>query len=72
MQLFLKETEFRPIAYLRYSEFTAIDKLIGEFKSEKKILDIGSPRWYSILKAIQNPDVRFTYINLLEDEIIPF
>lgn len=68
----IEETVYRPVVYVRYAEFSSIDLLVDKIEPGQNILDIGSPQWYTVLKAIDYPKTNFFYINLLEEEISSF
>jgi SAM-dependent methyltransferase len=34
-----------------------------------RVLDVAGPQWFSLAMAHRRPDVRFTYLNILEEEI---
>jgi SAM-dependent methyltransferase len=60
-----------PIEYMRYAEFYALLNSI-DLKKDTRILDIGSPQWFSLILAVRYPEVQFVYTNILEGEITPF
>ncbi|MEM6844680.1 MAG: methyltransferase domain-containing protein [Bacteroidota bacterium] len=60
-----------PINYMRWAEFTSINQLI-ELNKGEKLLDVGSPQWYSLSMAKLHPENYFVYINILPEEINPF
>ncbi len=58
----------RPIDYLRCAEFPlAFSQL--ELKDGMKILDVGSPQWFSLILAKNYPSIKFFYLNILKREI---
>ncbi len=58
----------RPVDYLRCAEFPLV---LEQMELEKgwKVLDVGSPQWFTLLLAKDNPSVDFFYLNILKDEI---
>lgn len=58
----------RPVDYLRMVEFPAV---AGQMKLSKgeRVLDVGSPQWFTLIIAKDNPEVEFFYLNILKDEI---
>lgn len=58
----------RPLDYLRCAEFPlALSHF--ELKDGMKILDVGSPQWFSLVLAKNYPSINFFYLNILEREI---
>ncbi len=69
-----KEANFRrrkPLDYLRCAEFPIALRQL-ELKELMKILDVGSPQWFSLFLAKRFPKIEFFYINILENEISCF
>ncbi|MGQ9617686.1 MAG: SAM-dependent methyltransferase [Candidatus Aminicenantia bacterium] len=67
----LKEAKFRvkkPVDYLRCAEFPIVFQHL-EFKDGMKILDVGSPQWFSIFLAKDFPSIKIFYVNILKEEI---
>jgi len=60
-----------PVDYMRYAEFEAILKNL-ELSTETKVLDVGSPQWFSIYLAKKYPTVDFYYINIINSELEPY
>lgn len=61
----------RPIDYMRYAEFTAVlDEL--DIGHGDRVLDVGSPQWFSLYLASAYPETSFTYVNIVESELEPF
>lgn len=58
----------RPLDYLRWAEFPAVAGQM-DLKKGEKVLDIGSPQWFTLLLARDNPDIEFFYLNILKEEI---
>ena len=61
----------RPVDYMRFAEFEAMLRGLGDL-SEKRILDIASPQWFSLCLAASNPNATFVYVNITEDELDPY
>lgn len=60
-----------PINYMRYAEFEAVLKEL-DIKDGMKILDVSSPQWFSICLSNRNPGANFYYLNITDEEIVPF
>ena len=60
-----------PVEYMRWAEFTVMLKTL-DIKPGDRVLDVGSPQWFTILLAYKYPETHFTYINILDDEVAPY
>lgn len=58
----------RPLDYLRSAEFPIVLENL-ELKDGFRILDIGSPQWFTLLLAKIHPSIEFFYLNILKREI---
>jgi SAM-dependent methyltransferase len=61
----------RPVDYMRCAEFDAI---LGTLRiaPNTKILDVSSPQWFSLYLAAKHPETTFHYINIVDDELLPY
>jgi len=62
---------YRPVDYHRCAEFAGI---LGNLKiyPGEKVLDIGSPQWFTMLLANNYPENNFIYINIMDEEVFPY
>ncbi len=58
----------RPLDYLRFAEFPIVYENI-ELRNGSKILDVGSPQWFTLVLANSYPSIEFFYLNILKSEI---
>lgn len=58
----------RPLDYLRCAEFPLVLSHLN-LKGGIKILDVGSPQWFSLVLAKNYPSINFFYLNILKREI---
>lgn len=61
----------RPIDYMRIAEFESVLRGVGDMANQR-VLDIGSPQWFSIYLAARNPTTRFVYVNIIDSELDPY
>ena len=61
----------RPVDYMRCAEFDAILRTL-RIAPNTKILDVSSPQWFSLFLAAKYPETTFHYINIVDDELIPY
>jgi len=57
-----------PIDYMRCAEFPLASAQMP-LEPGMKVLDISSPQWFSVCLALQNPEVEFHYVNILDSEL---
>lgn len=60
-----------PCDYMRYAEFNAVLQLLHGHVP-KRILDVGSPQWFSLFFAKAHPATNIDYINILRSELDPY
>lgn len=58
----------KPMDYLRCGEFPLAHRHLS-LSPGMRVLDVASPQWFSLALAFRHPDVRFTYINILDWEL---
>lgn len=58
----------KPVDYMRCAEFTLALKHVF-LKPDMKVLDVGSPQWFSLYLADLFPETQFYYVNILESEL---
>jgi len=58
----------KPVDYMRCAEFSLALKQIS-LEPGAKVLDIGSPQWFSLYLASLFPKVKFHYVNILDSEL---
>jgi len=58
----------RPVDYLRLAEFSISFQNL-ELRNGSKILDVGSPQWFTLVLAKSYPSIEFFYLNILKGEI---
>lgn len=63
-----KLREKKPLDYLRFAEFPIVFENL-ELRDGSKILDAGSPQWFTLLLAKICPSTEFFYLNILKREI---
>lgn len=58
----------KPVDYMRCAEFTlALEQIF--LRPDMKVLDVGSPQWFSLYLADLFPETQFYYVNILESEL---
>jgi len=57
-----------PVDYMRCAEFVLCFEHM-ELEPGIKVLDVGSPQWFSIYLAKKRKDVEFNYVNIWEKEL---
>ena len=60
-----------PLEYMRYAEYQALLEMF-EIKPSDKVLDVSSPQWLSLILAKKYTQCEFYYINITENEVLPF
>lgn len=58
----------RPVDYMRCAEFAAVAVRLNP-GAGMKVLDLGSPQWFSIHLAAAHPDTEFHYVNIIPGEL---
>ena len=61
----------RPVDYMRYAEVSAVLAQLC-IEPDSRVLDVGSPQWFSLYQASAHPEALFTYVNIVESELEPF
>lgn len=61
----------RPVDYMRCAEFDAILSRL-RIRPGARILDVGSPQWFSLYLARLHPEATFTYSNIIERELTDY
>lgn len=66
-----REAAACPVQYMRWAEFEAA--LRGwRLPPGSRVLDVGSPQWFTLGMARVRPDVTFDYVNIDPDEVLPY
>ncbi|HLX32684.1 MAG TPA: class I SAM-dependent methyltransferase [Gaiellaceae bacterium] len=58
----------RPVDYMRYAEFEAVLRDL-DLPSGSRVLDIGSPQWFTLQLASSRQDCTFEYVNIIDTEL---
>lgn len=58
----------RPVDYMRCAEFALAFEQVS-LKPSMRVLDIGSPQWFSLNLANLYPKTQFYYVNILDREL---
>lgn len=58
----------RPVDYMRCAEFVLAFEQVS-LKPNMRVLDIGSPQWFSLHLAHSYPKTQFYYVNILDREL---
>ena len=56
---------------MRWAEFEAILRML-DLRPGQTMLDVASPQWFSLHLAAAHPEVRFSYVNILDSEVEPY
>jgi len=61
----------RPMNYMRCAELPACANQIM-LAPGMQVLDVSSPQWLTLALAAEHPEVQFTYINIIDEELHAF
>jgi SAM-dependent methyltransferase len=66
-----REAVVCPIQYMRWAEFGAV---LREWCPPPgcRVLDVGSPQWFTLGMARLRPDVTYEYVNIDPEEVLPY
>lgn len=67
----LEARRLRPLVYMRYPEFDALLPEV-DFEPGMEVVDFSSPQWFTLYLAHRFPATRFTYTNIIDEELAAF